>query len=72
MTDRPRLDSCYGCWWYSPNTTGCDAIFQDTRTGHLYCHECILALASWEADGCPDPDEHPYRAWFDDSMEVNA
>lgn len=48
---------CYGCDDRAP-------IFTDNRTGRRFCHSCVEVLASWENDGCPDPDEVSYPDWI--------
>lgn len=59
-------DGCYGCHDGLGYRCRHDSYFVDTRTGRPFCAECVGVLASWELDGCPDPDgDSPYWDWVD-------
>lgn len=67
------MNVCYGCAdthrtaLGAPGSgrVGTDPVFTDSRTGRSFCAECVLALLTWELDGCPEADEMPYPAWID-------
>jgi len=65
LPSRGEGEGCFGCF----NDTGYierhDAYFIDTRTGRRFCAECVVVLATWELDGCPEPDERSYTEWVD-------
>jgi len=57
---------CYGCADINRGALGQrtsgrvnESVFVDSRTGRGFCAECVMALVSWELDGCPDPRRVP-------------
>ena len=78
-----REHECFGCSEESASrsvlgirkTVRTDVVFTDSRTGRGFCHEHVLALASWEMDGCPGPPadpDLPYADWINPDYDPLA